>query len=106
MNPLILIAKDRKNVNSYMPIRYIDTEIPFVMPGDLWKTNLMMLEHTHVFVVTNAPYTWVLENYIEFEGIMLPANEEISTSHHNESKLYRYFIGIQHFEDGSIVELQ
>lgn len=110
MNPTIFVTKDRAEKKTCLPIRFVDPSEPIYVPADMWKTNQTRLESVHAFVVVNVPRVWHAQGYVDFEGIMFPpVDEEPSPpwprlSWHG-SKIYRYFIGCQHFGDNSIYQL-
>lgn len=110
MNPIVYVTKQRTD-NSFLPIRFAKPEDTIYVPTDMWKTNQTRLDQVHSFVVTNEPRVWHAQGYIDFEGVMFPpVDEEAGPPWSRLSwhglKIYRYFVGCHHFEDGSIVELK
>lgn len=111
MSPLVYVTKDRSGLDTILPIRFAKPEDAIYVPTDMWKTNQTRLTQVHSFIVMNEPREWVAQGYVDFEGVMFPpVDEETSPpwgrlSWHGLT-VYRYFIGTQHFGDGSIMELR
>lgn len=107
MSHLTYLTKDRhQNGGAGLPIRFIEQDQQMYVPVDMWKTYHYTLSEEHIFVVTNKPRTWIAQGYLDFEGLMYPPIENlyVNLAQHG-SKIYRYFIGIHHFGNGSIKEL-
>ncbi len=111
MSTLVYVTKDRTGKDTVLPIRFVEPEADIYVPSDMWKTNQTRLTQIHSFVVVNEPRVWHAQGYVDFEGIMFPpVDDEASPPWPRLSfhglKVYRYFIGCQHFGDGSIAELK
>lgn len=111
MKTIVYVTKDRTGESTFLPIRFADPEDSIYVPNDMWKTNQTRLEQAHAFVVTNEPRIWQAQGYVDFEGVMFPpVDEEESPPWKRLSwhglRVYRYFVGIHHFGDGSISELR
>jgi len=111
VNPTVFVTRDRTGKDTFLPIRYADPDADIYVPADMWKTNQTRLEHVHTFIVTREPRVWHAQGYVDFEGLMYPpVDEEPSPPWGRLSwhglKIYRYFVGVQHFGDGSIWEMR
>ncbi len=111
MKPIVFVTKDRTGKGTCLPIRFADPSEDLYVPADMWKTCQTRLENVHTFIVTREPKVWTVQGYVDFEGLMYPpVDEEPSPPWGRLSwhglKVYRYFVGVHHFGDGSIAELR
>jgi hypothetical protein len=104
----IYITKDKTSFPHYLNVRYIEADADIHYSTQMWKTTSLQLEKVTTFLVLEEPYTISVDSgYVIFNGIMLPQEPGYGRfGRQHKCKIYKYFLSVHNFDDGSIVELK
>lgn len=105
MKPLIYITRDKTKFSHYLNVRYIEANADINVHTEMWRTVSLQLEKVTTFLVLGKPSE--SNGYVIFNGIMLPQESGYGRfGRQHKFQIYKYFLSVHNFDDGSIVELK